>query len=319
MSTITLIRLSEDIQDFIAFKRGLGFKYKRNVFFLKSFERFAKTHSNGNIVVWESTLTMWLARYPNRNRKTVSVDFGTIQQLCLFRQRRQPNCFVPDRNLLPRNVQTRFLPYVFSVDQVNLLLNTAQQYQSRSISGSTLYHFLLVLYCTGLRPGECARLTAKDADLVTGVFTIHESKGKTRLVPFGEDLASSLCNYRNEKKSISLDNNSLWVKRNGTRVPVDVMLKAVRQLFRDTGLKPSRGRTGPRPYDLRHTYAVHRLTQWYKQGIDIHARLPWLSAYMGHDNILGTEVYLHATPELLQIASDRFLHHAFNQEKKLDE
>ena len=149
MKTITLKQLSKDIHDFVAFKRGLGFKYERNVFFLRSFERFAEAHANGNNVVWESTLAMWLARYPSRNRKTVSVDFGTIEQLCLFRRRRQPNCFVPDRNLLPRNVQTRFLPYVFSVDQINFLLNAAQQYQSRSISESTLYHFLLVLYCTG--------------------------------------------------------------------------------------------------------------------------------------------------------------------------
>ena len=306
MSAITVKQLSKDIQEFVAFKQGLGFKYERNVFSLRSFERFAKTHANGNNVVWESTLAKWLARYPNRNRKTVSVDFGTIEQLCLFRQRSQPKCFVPDRNLLPKNVQTRFLPYVFTVDQINSLLNAAKQYQSRSISESTLYHFLLVLYCTGLRPGECARLTAKDADLVTGVFTIHESKGKTRLVPFGEDLSIKLSSYRKENESITLDNNSLWVRRDGRRVPVDMILKEVRELFRHTGLKPSKGRTGPRPYDLRHTYAVHRLTQWYEQDIDIHARLPWLSAYMGHDNILGTEVYLHATPELLQVASDRF-------------
>ena len=309
MSIISLKQLSKDIQEFVAFKRGLGFKYERNVFCLRSFERFAKTHANGRNVVWESTLALWLARYPDRNRKTVSVDFGTIEQLCLYRQRRQPNCFVPDRNLLPKNVQTRFLPYVFTIDQVNLLLNAAQKYQNTSISGSTLYHFLLVLYCTGLRPGECARLTAKDADLVTGVFTIHESKGKTRLVPFGEDLATKLCGYRKEIESIALDKNSLWVRRDGNRVPVAMILKEVSQLFKHTGLKPSRGRVGPRPYDVRHTYAVHRLTQWYKQDIDIHARLPWLSAYMGHDNVLGTEVYLHATPELLKIASDRFARH----------
>ena len=247
MSTITLKQLSKDIQDFVAFKRGLGFKYERNVFFLRSFERFAKTHANGGNVVWESTLALWLARYPGRNRKTVSVDFGTIEQLCLYRQRRQPNCFVPDRNLLPRNVQTRFLPYVFTVDQINLLLNAAQKYQSRSISESTLYHFLLVLYCTGLRPGECARLTAKDADLVTGVFTIHESKGKTRLVPFGEDLATKLCSYRKENESIALDNNSLWVRRDGTPVPVAIMLKAVRQLFRTFGFKTLQRKNGATP------------------------------------------------------------------------
>ena len=83
-------------------------------------------------------------------------------------------------------------------------------------------------------------------------FTIHESKGKTRLVPFGEDLSIKLSSYRKENESITLDNNSLWVRRDGRRVPVDMILKEVRELFRHTGLKPSKGRTGPRPYDLRH-------------------------------------------------------------------
>ncbi len=80
----------------------------------------------------------------------------------------------------------------------------------------------------------------------------------------------------------------------------------VTRILRHLGLKRSRGRIGPRPYDLRHAFAVHRLTAWYREGVDIHARLPWLSAYMGHVNVLGTETYLHATPELLQFASDRF-------------
>jgi integrase len=68
------------------------------------------------------------------------------------------------------------------------------------------------------------------------------------------------------------------------------------------------GRLGTRPYDFRHAFAVHRITKWYRQGVDVQARLPWLSAYMGHVNVLGTESYLHATPELLQIASKRFEH-----------
>jgi hypothetical protein len=48
------------------------------------------------------------------------------------------------------------------------------------------------------------------------------------------------------------------------------------------------------------------LTRWYREGVDLHARLPWLSAYMGHVDLLGTEKYLNATPELLEIASRRF-------------
>jgi hypothetical protein len=55
---------------------------------------------------------------------------------------------------------------------------------------------------------------------------------------------------------------------------------------------------------------VHRLTAWAVEGVDVHARLPWLSAYLGHVNVLGTEVYLKATPELLELASQRFERHS---------
>ena len=75
--------------------------------------------------------------------------------------------------------------------------------------------------------------------------------------------------------------------------------------YRSAKLKPAQGRGGPRPYDLRHTFAVHRLTHWYRQRVDLHARLPWLSAYLGHVDLLGTETYLTATPELLGLAAER--------------
>jgi integrase len=105
----------------------------------------------------------------------------------------------------------------------------------------------------------------------------------------------------------------LLVRLSGDPLPVNVASVAIRRLLRRKGLKPAKGRLGPRPYDFRHAFAVHRLTDWYRQGLDIHARLPWLSAYMGHDNVLGTEVYLTATAELMSLASQRFeerLHHA---------
>ena len=89
----------------------------------------------------------------------------------------------------------------------------------------------------------------------------------------------------------------------------------LRTLYRRAGLKPPRGRVGPRPYDLRHTFAVHRLTRWYREGADLHGRLPWLSAYLGHVDLLGTETYLTATPELLALAGNRFRRRYFRRER----
>jgi integrase/recombinase XerD len=92
----------------------------------------------------------------------------------------------------------------------------------------------------------------------------------------------------------------------GSALPLKSGSEALRRLLRDLGLKPPRGRAGARPYELRHAFAVHRLTAWALEGVDVHAKLPWLSAYLGHQNVLGTEVYLKATPQLLELASQRF-------------
>jgi integrase len=66
----------------------------------------------------------------------------------------------------------------------------------------------------------------------------------------------------------------------------------------------------PRLHDLRHTFAVHRLTSWYREGADVQKLLPQLSVYLGHVCLSSTQVYLSMTPELLASASSRFERYA---------
>jgi integrase len=127
-------------------------------------------------------------------------------------------------------------------------------------------------------------------------------------VPFGVDLAREIRHYLDDSPChvrSGSNRTNLFVDRYGEPLKKTAIQYIFTTLLRKEGLKPPRGRMGARPYDFRHAFAVHRLTDWYHKGIDVHARLPWLSAYMGHLNVLGTEVYLHATPELLQLASQR--------------
>lgn len=60
----------------------------------------------------------------------------------------------------------------------------------------------------------------------------------------------------------------------------------------------------------RHTFAVHRLIQWYQEGADVQRLLPHLSVYLGHRYLVSTQVYLSMTPELLQEAGSRFENYA---------
>jgi len=165
----------------------------------------------------------------------------------------------------------------------------------------------LVLYCTGLRFGELARLRIADLDLKRRLLWVRESKGRTRLVPFGSDLADEFRSYLRCRVDATLSAEApLLLSFHGKRYSTDSISYTLRRLLRQTGIKPEDGRKGPRPYDIRHTFAVHRLRRWYRQGVELQGRLPWLSVYMGHANILGTETYLTMTPELLALVSRRF-------------
>jgi integrase len=216
---------------------------------------------------------------------------------------------VPERAWVPKT-ELPFLPYIFSHREVRQILAAAQRYDRGGITPRLIHTLILVLYCTGLRFGEAVRLELRDVDLGRRTFLIRESKGRTRIVPFGKDLGLEITSWLQERAATLSDvgvtsETAMFVRRNGRRLSTRQAGDALTHLVREEGLKPPRGRVGPRPYDWRHAFAVHRLTDWYHKGVDIHARLPWLSAYMGHVNVLGTEVYLHATPELLRLASRR--------------
>lgn len=315
MSTMVIAAtLARDAKEFMAFKRAMGMGYRRAEFVLNSFVRFIHDEYGERPVSLELAVTRWVARIEGRKAITVGNEFGVVRQLCLFRRRSDPHCFVPDHALAPVK-ESVFVPYIFSREEVLALVNAATRHEGRSMWGAMLRALTLVLYCTGMRLGEAVRLRMLDVDLRRAVLTVQRSKGRSRILAIRNDLAAELRQYiRHREKVLEAsgadDPMTLFVRRDGSALTVRAASDALRDLLRDLGLKPPRGRSGARPYEFRHAFAVHRLTAWAVEGVDVHAKLPWLSAYLGHQNVLGTEVYLKATPQLLQLASQRFEQHS---------
>jgi integrase len=312
---ITAAKLGRDAEEFLRFKRAMGLPYWRGEFVINSFVRFIERHwgKRGKVPLDEA-VTRWCARIKGRKAVTVGNEFGVVRQLCLYRRRRDPLGYVPEHAMAPVKGST-FLPYIFSREDIRHLLASATYHRGRFIWGPMLRTLILVLYCTGLRLGEGIRLRLADVDLERGILTIRHSKGRSRIVPIRADLADELRRYIVERQRLidgrlhSADPEMLFLRLDGSPLTVQSGSEAIRRLLRAQGLKPSTGRSGARPYELRHAFAVHRLTSWAKEGVDVHAKLPLLSAYLGHQNVLGTEVYLKATPELLELASGRFEQH----------
>ena len=99
--------------------------------------------------------------------------------------------------------------------------------------------------------------------------------------------------------------------RDGSPLKGTTVWAAFAQLRQAAGVRRNDGAPfQPRLHDMRHTFALDRLTAWYRQGRDVQVLLPQLSAYLGHADIAATQVYLHMTPALLQEASLRFERYA---------
>jgi len=299
-------RLAKQLQAFLEFKRSLGIQYDSAEWVLRRFDRFvAETFKGRKPMDLKMAIEGWLATFHCRP-VTITNSFLVVRKFCLFLRRRDPNSFVPDRDLAPRVYESHYLPHIFSPAEIRILLDEIGKMQ-HPFRSRTYRALLLILYCTGLRTGEAVRLRIRDVDLREKVLRVELSKAKSRWVPFEETLASELSHYlqQRSRSNPASEDSRFLVQPNGSPCARPIVSNAIIVLLRRAGLKPRTGRVGPRPYDTRHSFAVNRLTEWYRDGVDVQERLAWLSAYLGHDDLLGTQDYLQLTPELRRIVSTR--------------
>jgi integrase len=170
---------------------------------------------------------------------------------------------------------------------------------------------ILVYYGAGLRLSEATNLTRADVDLSESLLTIRNTKfGKTRLVPMGPQLNRVLTQYDRTRPKRRPTDMPFFATRAGSSVPPWLFQQKFRLLCDRADIRRPDTGVRPRVHDLRHTFAVHRLTSWYHQGADVQRLLHHLSVYLGHVHLRHTQVYLSMTPELLREASQRFERYA---------
>lgn len=217
---------------------------------------------------------------------------------------------VPMPLAAPKYTQT-FVPYIYSRRELRLLLEAVLRCQRRSTcrtSEITLRTLLLFLYGTGMRTGEALRLCLGDVDLDRAVITIRGTKFyKSRLVPLGADLVHVLRQYLATPGRWNQHYRPLFQSRQHKRLGHSTVDANFRRLCILAGVgRSDTNSRQPRLHDLRHTFAVHRLTEWYKTGANVQLLLPALSTYLGHIDLRSTQCYLTMTPELLAEANRRF-------------
>jgi integrase/recombinase XerD len=126
-------------------------------------------------------------------------------------------------------------------------------------------------------------------------------------VPVHDSTVAALTGYRHVRvlRPNAGTNPAFLVSVRGTRLDPGYMSTPFAKLVNTVGIRAAAGNRRPSQHDLRHTFATSTLVDWYRQAVDVQARLPLLSTYLGHADPKSTFWYLTGSPELLALAAGR--------------
>ena len=122
---------------------------------------------------------------------------------------------------------------------------------------------MLLLYATGLRVGEALALRCCDVELSQRLLTVWRAKFfKSRLIPFGQDLARVLKAFRDRRNTFPLpddERSAFFATRAGKPIHLARVEAAFDRIRTEEGIRRSDTDTHrPRIHDLRATFAVHQ-------------------------------------------------------------
>jgi integrase/recombinase XerD len=296
-------------------KRALGRRGDTEAYIFSRLDRFLAEHHAEDLTA--DTFAAWCASLAHLAPSNRRQQMRLVYHLCLFRRRGEPTCFLPDPSQFP-SPAPRPRPYIFSESEIGRLLRAAEGLATHALSPlhrQVARLGVVLLYTTGLRRREVVRLTLADYDSAEHVLLVRDTKfHKSRLVPLSDDatteMESFLATRRRQSEWPSGSNAPLLLHHHGgyTGYTGAGFAKLMRKLFRSAEIHTAAG-NAPRVHDLRFTFAVHALVRWYRAGVDVQARLPALSTYMGHASIVSTQYYLSFVDAIAQAASTRFEAH----------
>lgn len=186
------------------------------------------------------------------------------------------------------------IPFVLSPEAVEKLLAAPQ-------AGDRFYYrdraILEMLYATGARASEVARLQMTDVYLEHGFCRCLGKGNKQRIVPLGRQAIAAVRTYLEEQRPILCrrrpDSPWLFVSRSGQPLSREMIWVLVKKYARRAGL------TGKiSPHTLRHSFATHLL----ERGADLRS----VQEMLGHANLRTTQVYTHVDRQRLRAIHQKY-------------
>jgi integrase/recombinase XerD len=295
--------LPQTAREYLAIRRAMGFTLERHGRILT--DLVDHLVSTGQETITTRSTLEWATR-PAGHPQEWAVRLSVARVFARYLRAIDGISEVPPADLLP-SCRRRQAPYLYSEQQIAAVMaRTASiHFPQRAATYRTLIGLLAV---TGLRIGEAIALDDEDVNLDVGCLTVRAGKwNAARELPMHASTVAALAEYRalRQRHWPAPKVPAFFLSMRGTRVHPGHFRETFHDLRIAAGVTGRPGSRRPRVHDIRHSFAVATLVDWYRDGLDVGPRLPRLSAYLGHSAPAATYWYLQATPELLALAAGR--------------
>ena len=300
------------LQRFLEQKRALGYKYAVESWVLGNFDNYTLNNYPDAVKLEFEMVNTWAAHRPNEiGNKSSNNRYVMMRQFASFIIGCGGDADMPDPC---RRKSCGFVPYIFTHQQIIQMFSILDSWSNEKRKSSifkVLPTLFKILYCCGLRVSEAINLTISRVDLTMGTLFITGAKyDKERLLPMSKTLLTECGDYINHFRKNAGKDELLFCNDNNVAYTNRRVYEYFRILLRECGISHGGKSAGPRVHDFRHTFAVHSLMNWARQGVDVNVALPYLSTYLGHNTLSSTSQYLRLTaeifPEILQQVEEYF-------------
>lgn len=277
-------RFGEQIRAFVGYKNSLGFPYDESIRILGRFDDFCVERFPEKDCLDRELALAWLEKRDTENTAGHRNRIMVIREFAKYLRAVGTEAYMIPISMTSKG--PRYVPHIFNEAEIKAFFHGADSFRPHEKAPArhlVIPVFYRLLYCCGLRPAEARLLKKENVDLVRGAVYVVESKGhKDRVVAVADDLLQIMRSYSTLISEIYPDSDYFFPRYDGegpyTKRWTEEMFW---RCFSMAGITAFEG-PKPRVYDFRHTFATECICRWMREGRDIDAMLPFLSAYMGH-------------------------------------
>jgi integrase/recombinase XerD len=295
--------LAPQLEEFLAYRETLGYATRSYRSYLHIFDRYL-TEAKAEWVSLHPGFFLEMRANLTMEARSANRIISTARAFFTFLVRRE---YVSENPLkdIPLLKENAIVPYVFSPDEIDLLLEAMCKRLPTSkghfLKGLGLYMAVLLMARCGMRISEPIRLLRHHYRGDDTTIYIEKTKfKKDRLIPVPKAAITEIENYLSVRQSLLAYDENPYLLAGRKQRPLTAA--QVRYLFgkavKDIGLDQPRKVIGnmnfsqPTAHSLRHSFAVNTLKSIKERGGSPQHALPVLAAYMGHSEYKHTTTYL---------------------------